>query len=89
MCCWRNRLKHGNEQAKEYLKNHPELDGFRVHGENEVKTPDPTPLHIEFDQKDSIKNILIKIQDQLKEDLREASLYLDKEDLREEERKLR
>jgi hypothetical protein len=24
--CWRNRLKHGNKEAKAFMKAHPELD---------------------------------------------------------------
>lgn len=32
--CWVNNLKHGNEQAKAYLKAHPELNWNVRHGES-------------------------------------------------------
>jgi hypothetical protein len=74
--CWRNRLKHGNEKAKAYLKAHPELNGFKVHGPSDqypglidssvLEEQETKDLFIEFDKDDTVRNILIKIQNELR-----------------------
>lgn len=55
--CWVNRLKHGNEATKAYLKAHSELSWNVKHGDDNSSEPPAEPIVV--DQVDPVDEAYI------------------------------
>jgi hypothetical protein len=79
--CWQNKLKHGNKEAKAYIAK--QIDTLNSENQWDVTYPeedeheDISELSIEMDQKDSIKVLKTKIQDQTNIVTGKQELYFD------------
>ena len=74
--CWRNRLKHGNPEAKKYFKKH-ELEHWNVtNSENEDESTD-TEINVKIDPTDLVESVKRSIGEFLEFDINKIHLTHD------------